>query len=105
MQKDVQLSMITFVLDYNYYTIMSIVVVVVVGGAVVVVVPIQYYFRLFYFPLNPGRNVSLSLKNKLLLVYTMHRILNRISIQKQKLIVISMRYNRSYYHEYLIVNT
>ena len=36
MQKDVQLTMITFVLDYNYYTIMIIVVVVVVGGAVVV---------------------------------------------------------------------
>ena len=36
MQKDVQLSMITFVLDYNYYTIMSIVVVVVGGGAFVV---------------------------------------------------------------------
>ena len=34
MQKDVQLTMITFVLDYNYYTIM--IIVVVVGGAVVV---------------------------------------------------------------------
>ena len=37
MQKDVQLTMITFVLDYNYYTTMIIVVVVVVvGGAFVV---------------------------------------------------------------------
>ena len=34
MQKDVQLSMITFVLDYNYYTIM--IIVVVGGGAFVV---------------------------------------------------------------------
>ena len=41
MQKDVQLSMITFVLDYNYYTIMSIVVVVVVVGGGAVVVPIH----------------------------------------------------------------
>ena len=36
MQKDVQLTMITFVLDYNYYTTMIVVVVVVGGGAVVV---------------------------------------------------------------------